>query len=116
MSVSLSFSSSISFGQSRIPKGEQSLVRHGVASCPQTCMNWLLTAVEYLILYISEVGVAVGGHCYVNVDAICRITGNGGVACAVDGAVEGKSGDSLVFITSMLLTLNLKRYSRFLKC
>ena len=42
--------------------------------------------------HISEVGVAVGGHRYVYVDALCRIAGNGGVACAVDCAVEGEVG------------------------
>ena len=42
--------------------------------------------------HISEVGVAVGGHCHVDIHPVCRIAGNGGVACAIHRAVEGEVG------------------------
>ena len=66
-------------------------------------------------LYIGKGSVAIGSHCNINVNAILGITGNSGISRTVDGAVEGIVGDSLVFITSMSLTLKLKRYSQVLK-
>ena len=57
MSVSLSFSSSISFGQSRSRKGEQSLVRHGVASVHKLD-ELVADRCRYVILYIGKGGVA----------------------------------------------------------
>ena len=44
---------------------------------------------RYVIFYICKGGVAISGHCNVNVHAILGITGNSSVSCTVDGTIEG---------------------------